>query len=251
MCACDFIAFWACNNHCVHHRLQRNEVTDTFSLSSSHTVSLIPPCSQHITLCESLPYCLNNHTLFRILAAIFRQADLLFESQHRGILVTLKIKFPLRSHSHTHGHSHTHILIFSHQRFTPFSFFSRHNMSVLVVSVIHLPRLPPSAMQRLFIGSNDQWEWVLGEPFLLDAWGTQQSSSRPSAVTLEWPEDMLELCVLDVGPLRAERSFRSYTSAKINKSNSPGQFGNYSGEWCVVHTLALQPILEIFAWIND
>lgn len=98
-------------------------------------------------------------------------------------------------------------------------------------------------MQQLFIGSNDQWEWVLWEPCHAGARGTQQTSSTHQAAgalltscsnpctTAGWAgaSEPEHSPVLDgVLPTGREGCFRSPALVKINKSNSRGQFVNYT-----------------------
>lgn len=188
---------------CLSKTLKCNEAMGTSSLSSSFTPCLAAPSllSTHFCLWFSVLLPQNNHTLFRILAAITRRADPLFESPHWGIWVSLKMKFHLCPPLH---HTNTHTST-SFSRSFPAFYFSflvspqcHCSSPPITTCLFHLhfllvPLFPPSAMQRLFIDINDQWEWVLWEPYLSDAWGTQQTSSRPSAVTPRWPQDILEL----------------------------------------------------------
>lgn len=62
--------------------------------------------------------------------------------------------------------------------------------SLFTLAVLHplqlflLPFFPPSAMQQLFIGSDDQWDLVLWEPYHPEQQQISQSGPfSPSAVT--------------------------------------------------------------------
>lgn len=118
---------------------------------------------------------------------------------------------PTETHTHTHTDSLNPHFLFVHEPFLhPFHL-------VPYLPLLYLPPCPPSAMQQLFIDSNDQWERVLWESFHPGVQGTQanqQQSSQTelslySAVSLGWPQNELEpahrVCFLDGVPAKNRR----------------------------------------------
>lgn len=104
--------------------------------------------------------------------------------------------------AHAGSHSCTYIYLCTHSGMHTFFFFyilflfphhlstSHYSFPFITTLLSHPPffPFPPSAMQQLFIDSNDQWEWVLWEPSHLDARGTQQTSQpEPSPLSTETP----------------------------------------------------------------
>lgn len=108
-------------------------------------------------------------------------------------------------------------------------------------------------MQQLFRDSNDQWEWVLWEPFHQDAPGTQQTcrpvyQNRPHlAVASTQPQGVLKFILPGLPPTLGMRCFRSPTPAKFNKPRSVCELQD--GRW-VTHKMALQTNSRLISSIN-
>ena len=139
--------------------------------------SLTPPstglspsyCCQTITLClyTRLQYA---DVMICCSSRYWKQKDSqhFFRLPQWGTRVSLKVKSHLSLTTHTHTHSVIPLSPFLHK---PLLFSTHYYTSFL--------SFPPSAMQQLFIDSNDQWERVLWEPSHPGARGTQQQTSQP------------------------------------------------------------------------